>query len=106
MCCRRLIRRLTEPISEYIQTELDKNPDAFVHVIMGQLVMDTPYAKALHSNNSLGIMQELQIIDRVIVTDVPYQLHAEDAVLAPENLPSDAAGIDGLGPAVGSPAPA
>jgi hypothetical protein len=56
---------------------------------MGQLVMDTPWAKALHSNNSLGIMQDLQSIDRVIVTDVPYQLHEADAAVAPENVPSD-----------------
>ncbi len=82
-------RRLTEPIKAYIQAELDKSPDAFVHVIMGQLVMDSPWAKALHSNNSLGIMQDLQSIDRVIVTDVPYQLHEADAAVAPENLPSD-----------------
>lgn len=82
-------RRLTEPICEYVRSELDKNPDAFVHIIMGQLVMDTPWAKALHSNNSLGIMQELQKFDRVIVTEVPYQLHAADAATHPENTPSD-----------------
>jgi amino acid transporter len=77
-------RRLIEPIRKYIYDELDRDSDLFMHVIMGQLVMDTPWAKALHSNNSLGIMQELQKIDRVVVTDVPYQLHAEDAQLQPE----------------------
>jgi hypothetical protein len=77
-------RRLIEPICKYIYDELDRDSDLFMHVIMGQLVMDTPWAKALHSNNSLGIMQELQKIDRVVVTDVPYQLHAEDAQLQPE----------------------
>lgn len=82
-------RRLVIPIKEYIQAELDKSPDAFVHVIMGQLVMDTPWARALHSNNSLGIMSELQAMDRVIVTDVPYQLHSEDVELYPPNEPSD-----------------
>jgi amino acid transporter len=82
-------RKLVEPICEYLTGELAKDPDMFMHVIMGQLVMDTPWAKALHSNNSLGIMQELQKLDRVIVTDVPYQLHTEDAVAHPENAPSD-----------------
>jgi amino acid transporter len=82
-------RRLVEPIRDYVKAELDKNPDMFVHIIMGQLVMDTPWAKALHSNNSLGIMEDLQAMDRVIVTDVPYQLHAEDVVMYPENEPTE-----------------
>jgi amino acid transporter len=78
-------RRLTEPISQYVDSLLGESPDMFVHVIMGQLVMDTPVAKALHSNNALGIMQELQQHERVIVTDVPYQLHTEDVDHAPAN---------------------
>ncbi|MFC1465383.1 MAG: APC family permease [Candidatus Brachytrichaceae bacterium NZ_4S206] len=82
-------RRLVEPIVEYVQKELDADPNVFVHVIMGQLVMDTPWARVLHSNNSLGIMSRLQSMDRVIVTDVPYQLHAEDVELYPENEPGD-----------------
>jgi hypothetical protein len=82
-------RRLVEPIVDYVQKELDADPNAFVHVIMGQLVMDTPWARALHSNNSLGIMSRLQSMDRVIVTDVPYQLHAEDVELYPENEPEN-----------------
>jgi len=82
-------RRLVEPIVEYVQKELDANPNAFIHVIMGQLVMDTPWARLLHSNNALGIMSRLQSMDRVIVTDVPYQLHAEDVELFPENEPNN-----------------
>lgn len=80
-------RRLVEPIVDYVQSELAKDPSVFVHVIMGQLVMETPWAKMLHSNNALGIMSRLQAMDRVIVTDVPYQLHAEDVELYPENEP-------------------
>lgn len=91
-------RRLVVPIKEYIQAELDKSPNGFVHVIMGQLVMDTTWARALHSNNSLGIMSELQAIDRVIVTDVPYQLHSEDVELYPPNEPTDFAQKDELHP--------
>jgi amino acid transporter len=82
-------RRLVEPICAYVDKLLAESPDMFVHVIMGQLVMDTPMVKVLHSNNSLGIMTELQKHERVIVTDVPYQLHAADAQCAPENAPSD-----------------
>jgi amino acid transporter len=84
-------RRLVEPIVEYIQRELEANPNILIHVIMGQLVMDSPWARLLHSNNSLGIMSRLQSIDRVIVTDVPYQLHAEDVELFPENEPNNEA---------------
>jgi amino acid transporter len=82
-------RRLVDPIRAYVEAELKKSPDGFVHIIMGQLVMDTPWARALHSNNSLGIMNELQQMDRVIVTDVPYQLHVEDLDRFPENEPGD-----------------
>ena len=82
-------RRLVEPIRDYVQSELAKDPSMFVHIIMGQLVMDTPWARALHANNSLGIIEELQSIDRVIVTDVPYQLHAEDIDLFPDNETAD-----------------
>jgi amino acid transporter len=82
-------RKLAEPIYDYVKSELDKNPNVFIHVIMGQLVMDTPWARALHSNNALGILSELQSMDRVVVTDVPYQLHAEDAEDAPENESED-----------------
>ncbi len=82
-------RKLIDPIKDYIQSELDQDPDLFMHVVMGQLVMDTPWAKVLHSNNSLGIMQELQKLDRVVVTDVPYQLHAEDAAVAPKDVPAN-----------------
>jgi amino acid transporter len=82
-------RKLTGPIVKYVNDLLTADPDLTVHVIMGQLVMDTPVARVLHSNNSLGIMTELQKLDRVVVTDVPYQLHAADAVNCPENAPSD-----------------
>jgi amino acid transporter len=82
-------RRLTEPICQYISQMLGADPDLFVHVIMGQLVMEKPWAKVLHSNNALGILHTLAKFDRVVVTEVPYQLYQEDAALAPENTPSD-----------------
>lgn len=60
-----------------------------MHVIMGQLIMDTPFTRALHSNNSLGIMSELQKHDRVVVTEVPYQLHEHEAAARPPPASSD-----------------
>ncbi|MBK8834117.1 MAG: hypothetical protein IPO29_04445 [Anaerolineae bacterium] len=82
-------RRLTEPIVEFVLKERDLDPNGFVHVVMGQLVMDTSVAKMLHANNALGIMSELQRHDRIVVTDVPYQLHGSDADKYPANTPND-----------------
>jgi hypothetical protein len=77
-------RKLLEPIAELVERELEAMPSGFLHVIMGQLVMDTPQARFLHSNNALGIMERMQRYDRVVVTDVPYQLHASDAAGYPD----------------------
>jgi amino acid transporter len=70
-------RQLIEPVRHFVLNERDKTPNGFVHIIMGQLVMHNQVERALHSNNSLGIIGDLQRYDRVVVTDVPYQLHPE-----------------------------
>lgn len=69
-------RQLIKPVRDFVLSERAKSPNGFVHVIMGQLVMHSSVERALHSNNALGLMAELQHYDRVIVTDVPYQLYA------------------------------
>jgi amino acid transporter len=71
-------RQLIEPVRDFVLSERDKTPNGFVHVIMGQLVMHNQVERALHSNNALGIIGELQRYDRVVVTDVPYQLHPSE----------------------------
>lgn len=71
-------RLLTEPIREYIDKLLDETPDGYVHVIMGQLVMDTFWEQALHQNSSIIFNLALAGLDRVVVTNVPYQLHHEE----------------------------
>ena len=68
-------RHLIEPVRDFVLSERDKIPGGFVHVIMGQLVMTNQVQRTLHSNNALGIMGDLQRFDRVVVTDVPYQLY-------------------------------
>lgn len=68
-------RHLIEPVRDFVLSERDKIPGGFVHVIMGQLVMTNQVQHTLHSNNALGIMGDLQRFDRVVVTDVPYQLY-------------------------------
>lgn len=82
-------RRLTEPVVEFVLSRRDLSPTGFVQVIMGQLIMDTTQARILHANNALGIMAELQRHDRIVVTDVPYQLHGEDAAKFPQNVMGD-----------------
>ncbi len=78
-------RQLTEPIVKFVLEKRDIDATGFVQVIMGQLIMDTPQARMLHANATLGIMAELQRHDRVVVTDVPYQLHGVDARNFPDN---------------------
>ncbi len=72
-------RLLSEPIREYIQAILDENPNTFVHVIMGHLVMDTYWEQALHQNTAFIFNLVLSRMDRVVMTSVPYQIHREDA---------------------------
>jgi amino acid transporter len=79
-------RQLTAPIVDFVLQQRDMDPSGFVQVIMGQLIMDTPQARILHANSTLGIMAELQRHDRIVVTDVPYQLHGMDAEKFPANV--------------------
>ncbi|HQV70906.1 MAG TPA: APC family permease [Thermoflexales bacterium] len=80
-------RRLVDAVLDFVRSERAKvGQEGFVHVIMGQLVMDTPWARLLHANNAFGIMGQLQRIEGVIVSEVPYQLHTEDVEKYPENM--------------------
>jgi len=79
-------RNLTQVAVDYIQHHLDKAPGRLVHVVMGQLVMDDYWQQALHSNSTIGLKLALQRMERVIVTDVSYQLHTSQAERFPENV--------------------
>jgi amino acid transporter len=68
-------RLLTEPIRDYVVNLLNETPDGYVHVIMGQLVMDTFWEQALHQNSAIIFNLALFGLDRVVVTNVPYQIH-------------------------------
>ncbi len=71
-------RELTGPIVDYVQDVLDKNPNMLVHIVMGQLIMDTWAAQALHANTSIRFKLALQQMPRVVVTDVAYPLHSDE----------------------------
>jgi amino acid transporter len=67
-------RLLLEPVIDHIQMERDKNPQGVIHIITGQLVVPGNFGPLLHSKNARGLYDELQKIERVIVTAVPYHL--------------------------------
>lgn len=70
-------RLLAEPIREYIEAIQSEQPECFVHVIMGHLVMDTFWEQALHQNSAYMFNLALGRMERVVVTSVPYQIHRE-----------------------------
>lgn len=71
-------RHLLAPIREYIVNLLQENPDAIVHVVMGQLTMDSVFSQVLHQNSSLILNLGLTGLERVVVTIVPLQVHHEE----------------------------
>ncbi len=70
-------RLLAEPIRQYVEDILRENPDTFVHVIMGHLVMDTFWEQTLHQNTAYIFNLVLSRLERVVVTSVPYQIGGE-----------------------------
>jgi amino acid transporter len=75
-------RNLAEAATSFIQQKLDENPNRIIQVVMGQLVMDTWAAQALHANTSFAFTIALQRMSRVVITNVGYQIHKPDAELA------------------------
>jgi amino acid transporter len=70
-------RLLFEPIIKYLKREKEKHPNGIIHVITGQLVVESPVHSLLHSKNARGLFDEMQKLDRVIVTGVPIHLDRE-----------------------------
>ncbi|MBX7214021.1 MAG: APC family permease [Thermoflexales bacterium] len=72
-------RNLSETAIAFIQSQLDTSADRYVNVVLGQLVMDTWQAQALHANTNLAFYLGLQRMERVAITNVSYQIHAPEA---------------------------
>lgn len=68
-------RLLAEPLRDYILELQEESQQGFVHVIMGHLAMDTFWEQALHQNSALLFALALSRLERVAVTNVPYQIH-------------------------------
>lgn len=71
-------RLLAEPIKEYIEKLVEEQPNSFVHVIMGHLVMDTFWEQVLHQNTAFVFNFALSRLDYVAMTSVPYQIHHDE----------------------------
>lgn len=71
-------RNIVQRCEEYIGNLKTQMPGTIIHVVMGQIVMDTWAARALHSNTSIGMKLRLEQMDDVVVTDVSYPIHATD----------------------------
>jgi amino acid transporter len=67
-------RLLLEPVSEYLKKVRETMPNGVIHVITGQLIVPGTFGPLLHSKNARGLYDELQKIESVIVTAVPYHL--------------------------------
>jgi len=67
-------RLLLEPVQEYIVKTRKDMPNGIIHIITSQLVVPGNFGPLLHSKNARGLYDELQKIERVIVTAVPYHL--------------------------------
>jgi amino acid transporter len=68
-------RSLTQPLLDYIVEIRQENPSAFIHVILGELVMESYWEQALHENSALVLELALRHLDGVVVTSVPFQLN-------------------------------
>jgi len=69
------LRDLVGPIRRYVVRLRAEHPDAFIHVIMSQILMDNLVEQALHQNTTVIFKLALQDIPMVVVTDVAYPLH-------------------------------
>lgn len=76
-------RNLSETAVEFVQGKLAEHPDRFAHVVMGQLVMDTWQAQALHANTNVSFYIALQNMEHVAITNVTYQIHKPEPEPAP-----------------------
>ncbi len=68
-------RLLLEPVAEFINKLKVEEKDTVIHIITGELVVQSNFSHLLHSRNARGLYDELRKIENVIVTSVPYQLH-------------------------------
>ncbi len=67
-------RTLADPIKEYIEELRQTEPEGFVHIVMGHLVMDSFWEQALHQNSALIFNLAISHMENVAVTVIPFQI--------------------------------
>jgi amino acid transporter len=67
-------RLLLEPITEFVNNAKAEIPNGVIHVITGELIIRGNFGPLLHSQDARGLYNELQKIEDVIVTSVPFHL--------------------------------
>lgn len=72
------LRDLVGPIRSYVERLRAEHPNAFIHVIVAQILMDNMIEQALHQNTSVIFKLALQDIPMVVVTDVAYPVHPQE----------------------------
>jgi hypothetical protein len=75
-------RSLTEPVRAYINQLRAADPGIFVQLVVGQLSMPTYWEQSLHRNTNVIIDLIMRDMDRVVVTNVPYQIDYRSHYLA------------------------
>jgi amino acid transporter len=73
-------RSVSEPLRDYISRLQAKDPNGFIHLVVGQLAMPSFWEQALHNNTNLMIDLVLRDMDRVVITSVPYQINLSEQV--------------------------
>jgi amino acid transporter len=76
-------RDLVGPIREYVEALRARHPEAFIHVVMGQIVAEHFLEQALHQNATVIFALALRHIPGVAVTNVVFPLHAPQQAPAP-----------------------
>ncbi|MGQ0548469.1 MAG: APC family permease [Armatimonadota bacterium] len=81
------LRDVVGPIRSYVERLRVEHPDAFIHVVMSQILMDNLVEQTLHQNTTVIFKLALQDIPMVVVTDVAYPLHPEAPPVIIEPVP-------------------
>ena len=75
-------RSLTDPIRQLILSMREEDPTLFVQLIVGQLSMPTYWEQSLHRNSHILIDLILRDLDRVVITNVAYQIDYREHYLS------------------------
>jgi hypothetical protein len=80
-------RDLVGPVRQYVEQLRATHPEAYIHVVVSQILMDHYLEQALHQNATVIFKLALQHIPRVVVTDVAYPLHPTGLPMVPAGPP-------------------